>query len=64
MAIPLTSQKHEGSWYVSFRQNGVDEVAIVGQAKVMSVKRLYARIGKIDEMDYKRIREAFLELYS
>lgn len=64
MAIPLTSKMHEGSWYVQFRQGDVTETALVGQARVMSVKRLYSRMGEVDEADLKRIEEAFLKLYS
>ena len=64
MAIPLTSKKHVGTWYVHFLQNGVRETATLSQARVMSVKRLYSRMGKIDENDRNRIRDAFLELYS
>lgn len=63
MAIPLTSREHTGSWYVSFNQNGVLETAMLHQAKTMNVKRLYSRIGKIDDEDMKRIRKAFIELY-
>ena len=64
MGVPLTSKVHEGSWYVPFVQNGVAQVAIVGQAKIMSVKRLYSRMGKVDENDMRRIKKAFLRLYS
>lgn len=63
MAIPLTSQPHEGSWYVSFMQNGRTEIAVVGDAKIMSVKRLYRMIGRIDDADYDRIRAGFVNLY-
>ena len=64
MGIPLTSQAREGSWFVPFVHNGVNEVAIVGQAKVMSVKRLYSRMGEIDQSDMKKVRKAFLRLYA
>ena len=64
MAVPLTTKNHEGSWYVPFMQNNVREVAVIGQAKVMSVKRLYSRIGKIDDSDMRKVREAFIKLYS
>ena len=53
MAIPLTSQKHDGSWYVSFRQNGVDEVASSPFLRKGSVEKssnmvkLYQTYGKM-----------------
>lgn len=63
MAIPLTSQVHEGSWYVPFMQGGKKQIAVVGDAKTMSVKRLYRMIGKIDDADYASIKAGFLNLY-
>lgn len=64
MAIPLTSKPHEGSWYVQFKQGDSMETALIGQARVMSVRRLYSRMGEIDEADLKRIETAFISLYS
>ena len=64
MAIPLSSKPHEGSWYVQFNQGNVAETALIGQARVMSVRRLYSRMGEIDEADLKRVEEAFIKLYS
>ena len=64
MAIPITSQKREGSWYVTFMQNGKHEVAIIGEARTMNTRRLYRMIGEIDDTDYKRIREGFTKLYT
>ena len=64
MAVPLTSKAHEGSWFAPFTQNGVAQVAVVGQAKIMSVRRLYSRMGKIDESDMATVRRVFIKLYS
>ena len=63
MAIPLTSQEHEGSWYVPFMQNGKKQIAVVGDARIMNIKRLYRLIGCIDDTDYERIREGFIALF-
>ena len=63
MGIPLTSKEHSGTWYVNFLQNGISETAMLHQAKTMSVKRLYSRMGEIDDADMERIRKAFVELY-
>ena len=63
MAVPLTSQFHEGSWYVPFRHNGRLEVALVGDVKVINIKRLYRMIGEIDGSGYERIRIGFVKLY-
>lgn len=63
MAIPLTSRPHEGSWYVPFTHNNKQEIAVIGDAKIINVKRLYRLIGRIDDADYKRIRAGFIDLY-
>lgn len=63
MGVPLTSKKHVGSWYVHFKHAGKDEYAVLAQARVMSIKRLYRRIGRIDDADFARIRKGFVNLY-
>ncbi len=45
-------------------QNGKLQTAVLSDIKVMSIKRLYSRIGKIDDQDMLIIRGAFTELYS
>ena len=64
MAVPLTSKEHIGSWYVNFVQNGKNQTAVLSDARIMSIKRLYSRLGKVDESDMQNIRQAFIELYS
>ena len=63
MAIPLTSKEHEGSWYVSFMHAGKKQTAVVGEARVLSTKRLYRMIGEIDDADYEAIKRGFISLY-
>lgn len=63
MGVPLTSQPHEGSWYVPFALGDRDEFAVLAQARVMSVARLYCKMGDATNGDMKRIREGFRKLY-
>lgn len=63
MGIPLTSQPHEGSWYVSFMFGDKREVAVLAQARVMSTARLYCKMGVVTNGDMKRIRDGFRRLY-
>lgn len=63
LAIPLTSKEHGGSWYVDFVHRGKNQVAVLSQIRVLSPKRLYRKMGQIDDEDFKKIREAFKELY-
>ena len=63
LAIPLTSREHEGSWYVSFLHRGKKQIAVLSQVRVLSLKRLYRKIGQIDDADFERIKKAFRKLY-
>ena len=63
MAIPLTSQKHEGSWWVEIEFLGKREWAVVSQARFISTSRLYSKIGQIPTNDMDNIREGFLDLF-
>lgn len=63
MAIPLTSQPKEGSWYVNFEFLGITEAAAICQARVMSVSRLYGRMGRVPESDLQKVKDGFHKLY-
>lgn len=63
MGIPLTSQKHIGTWYVSFVFQDKEETAVLAQARVISVSRLYKRMGAIADPDFDLARKSFRKLY-
>lgn len=63
LAIPTSTKNKKGTWYVSFRQHGVDEIAVLAQVRVLSFKRLKEKIGTLDDSDMKNIREGFKALY-
>ena len=64
MGVPLTSQPHKGSWYMSFEFQDCIETAVLAQAKVFSVARLYKRIGQVPDTDLEKVRDGFIKLYS
>lgn len=57
IGVPLTSQPHKGSWYAHFRFKDRDEYAIFAQMRAFSVKRLYRKMGSVDDCDMKTILE-------
>ena len=63
MGIPLTSQKHEGTWYVPFVFQDKTSVAVLSQARVMSVSRLIERMGTVADPDFELIESGFAKLY-
>ena len=60
-AVPLTSKQHTGTWYVPFIFQGKCQTAVLVQTKPMDVTRLYERVGKLSNSDYKRIKGAYLD---
>ncbi|MBQ9180475.1 type II toxin-antitoxin system PemK/MazF family toxin [Candidatus Saccharibacteria bacterium] len=63
MAVPLTSQPHEGTWYVPFVFKNKQQNAVLAQARTMSVFRLLRRIGMVPKSDLELVREGFKNLY-
>lgn len=63
MGIPLSTQKHDGSWYVNFRFQSKEVYAALSQIKTFSTARLYTRLGQIAEDDMKKIKNGFCNLY-
>lgn len=64
LGIPLSTQLHEGSWYVPFRFQGKDQVATLAQVRTISTNRLYRRMGVLSKKDFQLIKKRFLQLYS
>ncbi len=63
MGIPLSTQAHDGSWYVKFRFQGKEIYVALSQAKVFSTARLYNRLGQIAEDDMIKVKNGFRHLY-
>lgn len=63
LAIPLTTQGKEGTWYLTFTHNNKKQIAVLSQTRVVNYKRLKERFGKIDSVDYNNIKKAFLSLH-
>ena len=62
LGIPLTSQFHEGSWYVEFEFKKKNQYAVLLQARMFSAARLYNRMGKVSTGDFKKIKTGFRKL--
>ena len=63
VGIPLTSQKHGGSWYTSFTFQDQKVCAVLSQIRIFSTKRLYGKIGRLTVSDFRRVQEGFNNLY-
>lgn len=60
IGIPLTSQYHEGTWYAHFRFKDRDEYAVFAQMRNISVKRLWRKMGEVDDRDMILIRRGLI----
>lgn len=61
-AIPLTTQPHNGTWYVEFNFKGKQEYAVLSQMRMLSVSRLLNRMGKMSTGDLKKVKTGFRKL--
>lgn len=60
LVIPLTSQKQTSRWCVPFYHRGREEFALLSQVRMISVKRLQRKMGRIDDADYRKIRNMLI----
>ncbi len=61
--IPLTSRFRLGSWYVSCNLKGMEQIACLHQVRAIDYRRLYSKLGRLDDLEYKKVKEGFVRLY-
>ena len=60
--VPLTSQCHDGSWYISFEFQNKIQTAILIQTRLFDTRRLYERIGRMSRNDLKIVLDSYIRL--
>lgn len=61
--IPLSTKTKEGKFYVPVNlEDSTERVAIISQLRLIDVKRLYQKIGVLNNRDYKKIQDAVINL--
>lgn len=63
LAIPSTTQERKGTWFVSFRQQKKLTFACLHQIRTIDFRRLSSKLGRLDDSDFRRIKEGFNDLY-
>lgn len=63
LAVPMSTQKHSGPWYVPLTFHSRDQVAVLSQIRIISVARLYKRFGSLSKRDFQLVRDGFKKLY-
>jgi len=61
--VPTTTKDKTGSWYVCFRQKEKNMNACLHQARAIDFRRFYSRLGRLDEVDFSKVKREFLNLY-
>ena len=64
LGLPITKQEKQGSWYVEITIHSENRWVMLNQARVLDKKRLTNRVGALDDSDFSRVKERFLEFYS
>src|SRR3989338_7868069 len=59
--IPVTTQVHYGSWYVNFKQKGIEMSACLHQVRSIDYRRVLRCLGQLDDPDFNRVKEGFLK---
>lgn len=61
--IPITSNKEEQYYSYNFNHNDQIQSAILSQAKMIDVKRLTRKLGFLDENNFIKLSQKFLDYY-
>jgi hypothetical protein len=54
--VPTTTQPKTGSWFVQFKQKDRTMYASLHQARAIDYRRLYSKLGSLDETDQSSVR--------
>jgi mRNA interferase MazF len=63
LAIPLTKQLKNGSWYVPILYGNIERRALLAQIKILDQRRLIRKIGTLSASNIEELKVKFLEFY-
>lgn len=63
LVIPTTSQQKNGSWYIPIRHQGKEMRACLHQIRTVDYRRLWSKMGRMDDQDRKAVQRGFKQLY-
>lgn len=61
--VPTSTQTKEGTWYVPFVHKGENNIACLHQARSIDYRRLWSKLGTLDDTDFARVKKGFHNLY-
>lgn len=63
LIIPTSTKQKLGTWYVPFCHKGTSTVACLHQVRAIDYRRLFSKLGELDDRDWESIKEGFWNLY-
>jgi len=57
-AVPLTRQIKDNPYYTKITFKGIEQCAMITHLRLMDAKRLYTKMGRIDENDFQKVKDA------
>jgi mRNA interferase MazF len=63
LIIPTTTKDKTGSWYINFTQKNINMLACLHQIRTVDYRRLFSKLGTLDNEDFKKIKIGFNSLY-
>lgn len=63
LVVPTTGKVKTGTWYVPIRHKGKEMSACLHQLRTVDHRRLWSKIGRIDDREQRRLRDGFRDLY-
>jgi mRNA interferase MazF len=64
IGLPLTSQSKQGTWYVQVNIHDKISQVMLNQTRILDKRRLISRLGTLDDNDFKRVKERFLDFFN
>lgn len=62
-ALPLSTKIKERPYHMVIEFKGKKQSALIGQVRVLDVRRLHYRMGRLSQSDYRAVESAFLGLF-
>lgn len=59
---PLTTKNKQGNWFVPITFKEINQVVVIAQLRLYDTKRLYRKIGELDDKDFLKVLDAGKDL--
>lgn len=63
LVAPTTTKVKSGSWYVSIHHKGIDMFICLHQIRTIDFRRLFSKLGTLEENEKQSVRFGFAKLY-